>query len=197
VARRALGLDPTRRYVTVIARFHPVKDHRTLLEAFRMVADQCSDVNLLLVGDGPLRPELEALTDTLGLRERAHFLGVRHDVAEILQASDVFALTSVSEAASITLLEAMASRLPVVVTRVGGNPEIVREGTDGFLVPRGDARAVAQALMRVLANAELSAAMGAAGAERVRSRYQLDDTINRYYELYAKSGRPSGHIEAA
>jgi glycosyltransferase involved in cell wall biosynthesis len=194
-ARAALGFDPARRYITTIARFHPVKDHRTLLHGFRSVVERRADVDLLLVGDGPLRPELEALAASLGLDGRVRFMGVRSDVADILRASDVFALTSVSEAASITLLEAMASELPVVVTGVGGNPEIVRDGTDGLLVPRGEARAVGEALLRVLSDRELAAAMGRAGAERVRSRFQLDDTVGRYYELYAN--KRNARTEAA
>ena len=96
---------------------------------------------------------------------RVRFLGVRRDVADLLRASDVFALTSVSEAASITLLEAMGAGLPVVVTAVGGNPEIVRDGTDGLLAPRGDAGAAADALRRILGDRGVRA-----GAWRVRAR---------------------------
>jgi len=107
--RAALGLDPTRRYVATIARFHPVKDHRTLLTAFAEVARVRADVDLLLVGDGPLRSDLERQSADLDIADRVRFLGVRDDVPNILRAIDVFALTSVSEAASITLLEAMAS----------------------------------------------------------------------------------------
>jgi glycosyltransferase involved in cell wall biosynthesis len=183
--RAALGLDPARRYVVTIARFHPVKDHRTLLHGFAEVARVRPDVDLLLVGDGPLRPDLERQSAELGIADRVRFMGVRDNVASILRASDVFALTSVSEAASITLLEAMASELPVVITAVGGNPEIVRDGTDGLLVPRRSSAGVARALLRILSDGSMAAAMGRAGGERVRSRYRLDDTIGRYYQLYA------------
>jgi L-malate glycosyltransferase len=194
--RTALGLDPGRRYVATIARFHPVKDHPTLLNGFAQVARMRSDVDLLLVGDGPLRPVLENQCAELGIADRVRFMGIRDNVASILRASDVFALTSVSEAASITLLEAMASELPVIVTAVGGNPEIVRDGTDGLLVPRRSSAGVARALLRILGDSPMAAAMGRAGAERVRSRYRLDDTIGRYYELYADQQRPS-RTEAA
>ena len=183
--RQRLGLDPTRRYVTTIARFHPVKDHRTLFHAFAEVAPLRRDVDLLLAGDGALRETLELLARDLKIASRVHFLGVRGDVADLLRASDVFALTSVSEAASITLLEAMAAGLPVVVTAVGGNPEIVRDGVDGLLAPRGDSHAVAKALVRVLDDGRLAYNMGQAGTERVRTTYRLDDTVERYFALYA------------
>jgi glycosyltransferase involved in cell wall biosynthesis len=182
--RVGLGLDPARRYIATVARFHPVKDHRTLLRAFLEVGRTRADVDLLLVGDGSLRGELEALVNDLGVAARVRFLGVRNDVAEVLRAVDLFALTSVSEAASITLLEAMAVGLPVVVTAVGGNPELVRDGIDGLLAPRGDHHAIAAAMLRLLDDADLAQAMGRSGAERVRTRFRIDRTVQRYYELY-------------
>jgi glycosyltransferase involved in cell wall biosynthesis len=184
--RRRLGLEPARRYVACVARFHPVKDHATLVRAFAIVAAARDDVDLLLVGDGPVRGDLEGLTRGLGVETRVHFLGVRSDVTDILQAVDLFALTSVSEAASLTLLEAMAAELPVVVTAVGGNPEIVRHEQDGLLVPRGDAPAAAAAMLRLLANPDAARALGAAGRARVAERYQLARTIERYHDLYRR-----------
>jgi glycosyltransferase involved in cell wall biosynthesis len=112
-------------------------------------------------------------------------------VADILQVVDVFVLTSVSEAASITLLEAMAASRPVVVTAVGGNPEIVRDGVDGLLAPRGDQAAIAAALLRILSDDDLARTLGASGAARVRDHYLLDDTVKRYYSLYAAEARPA------
>ena len=182
--KTSLGLDPGRRYVACIARFHPVKDHHTLLRAFKVVAAAVPDVDLLLVGDGQLRRDLEAEVQTLQLDGRVRFLGVRDDVPEILQASEIFTLTSVSEAASITLLEAMAAARPVVVTAVGGNPEIVRHEQDGLLAARGDAPAIAQALLRLLNDPGLAKRLGASGAARVRQTYQLEQTIGRYHNLY-------------
>jgi glycosyltransferase involved in cell wall biosynthesis len=186
--RRSLGLDPARRYVVTVARFHPVKDHATLLRGFQQVAGSRPDVDLLLAGDGPLRPDLEELTRSLGVEARVRFLGVRSDVPSLLKAADLFALTSVSEAASLTVLEAMASRLPVVVTAVGGNPEMVRHGVEGLLVPRGDVAGVASALLRLLDDPPAAEAMGAAGRERVERQYQLAQTVESYWRLYQRLG---------
>ena len=187
--RRRLGLDPARKYVACVARFHPVKDHRTLIDAFAIVAPGHPDTDLLLVGDGALRADLEQRCRDLGVSSQVRFLGVRHDVADLLRAADVFALTSVSEAASITLLEAMGSGLPVVVTCVGGNPEIVRDGIDGFLVPRGDAAAIASALGRLVDDPALASQLGRNASSRVQSTFTLDQTVDKYYELFKTQAR--------
>lgn len=190
--RRSLGLHPERRYIATVARFHPVKDHATLLRAFQVVAAKRDGVDLLLAGDGPLRSQLESLSVSLGIQDRLKFLGVRRDVPDLLQAVDLFALTSVSEAASLTLLEAMASRLPVVVTDVGGNPELVRHGSEGLLAPRGDVTGIAAAMLRLLDEPVTAAAMGAAGRLRVEQRYQLHQTVDNYWRLYQRL-TPSRH----
>ena len=195
--RHRLGLDPTRRYVTAVARFHPVKDHATLIRAFAIVAAARNDVDLLLAGDGPLRADLTAQVERLGLGQRVHFLGVRSDVPDLLQAVEVFTLTSVSEAASLTLLEAMASSLPVVVTNVGGNPEIVRHGKEGLLAPRGDAESIATALLTLLDDPMAAAAMGKAGRRRVEERYRLEQTIEAYWQLYQRFARHSSRATAS
>lgn len=191
-ARTRLGLDPFRRCIVHIARLHPVKDQSTLLKAFAQVAAARDDVDLVLVGEGALREKLEELARTLGVERRVRFLGVRSDVPEILSAADVFVLTSSCEAASLTLLEAMASELPVVVTDVGGNPEIVRHEIEGLLVPRSDVQATAAAIVRLLDTPGLASAMGRAGAERVKARYRLEWTVERYGSLYERLVRSGG-----
>jgi L-malate glycosyltransferase len=190
--RERLGLDPERTYIANVARLHPIKDQAMLLRAFAEVAAARPEVDLLLIGDGALRGELGRLAEDLVVAERVRFLGVRSDVAELLSAVDIFALTSICEAASLTLLEAMASALPVVATAVGGTPEIVRDGLDGVLVPRGDAHATASALLRLLDDPATASTMGASARERVRARYQLSRTIDAYMDLYRQlAGRPT------
>lgn len=186
-----LGLDPERRHIVHVARHHPVKDQATLLRGFALAG--LPGVDLLLAGDGPLRPELEALAAELRVHDRVRFLGIRTDVPDLMRAADVFALTSVSEAASLTLLEAMATGLPSVVAAVGGNPELVRHEKEGLLFPRGDAAGCAAAFRRLFDDPALAARVGAAARARAQERYRLDRTVAEYHRLYRRlAGRTPG-----
>jgi glycosyltransferase involved in cell wall biosynthesis len=185
LAKADVNLDPNRRSLLHVARHHPVKDQATLLRAFALAAPDLPDVDLLLVGDGPLRGELEAQAIALRVLDRVKFLGIRQDIADLMRAADAFVLTSLSEAASLTLLEAMATGLPVVITAVGGNPEMVRHDSEGLLVPRGDAAECAKAIRRLFRDAELAARLGAAGRARALEHYPLDRTVEEYYRLYS------------
>jgi L-malate glycosyltransferase len=186
LAKEDVGLDPNRRYLIHVARHHPVKDQAALLRGFALAAPDLPGVDLLLVGDGPLRGELESLAVELRVPDRVKFLGIRTDIPELMRAADAFALTSLSEAASLTLLEAMASALPVLVTAVGGNPEIVRPEREGLLFARGDVNGCADAIRRLFRDPELAARLGAAGHERAVERYQLGHTVEEYYNLYCR-----------
>jgi L-malate glycosyltransferase len=183
--KSALGLNPALKHIACIARFHPVKDHATLLRAFSETLLLREDIELLLVGGGPLRDSLEQQAISLGIAQRVRFLGIRNDVPAILSAADIFVLSSVSEAASLTLLEAMASAVPVVVTDVGGNGEIVRQGVEGLLTPRGDSSAMARAFLELLSDSDRASAMGLNGRARVEQSFRLENTINSYYRRYA------------
>lgn len=194
--RRRLDLPPDRTLIVCVARLHPVKDHDTLVRAFARVAAERPETDLLLVGDGPRREALTRLASELAIDDRVSFLGVRHDVPELLQAADLFCMTSLSEAASLTVLEAMAAGLPIVVTAVGGNPELVEEGRNGLLAPRGDHEAVAGALLRLASSPEERARMGAEGRRRVESSYRLDQTVDAYLELFRRVARPAIQREA-
>jgi L-malate glycosyltransferase len=184
--RQKLGLDLARQSLVHVARHHPVKDQTTLIKAFALAAPDLPEVDLVMVGDGPLREELTTLAKDLGVTDRVKFVGIQQNVADWLRASHVFALTSVSEAASLTLLEAMASRLPVIVTAVGGNGEIVREGVDGLLFPRGDAKAGAECIRKLFRDPKLAASMGENARARVEAKYQLKQTVEAYYKLYQR-----------
>ena len=187
--REELGLDPDRPYAACIARFHPIKDHPTLIRGWKRVRQALPDARLLLVGDGPERARCETLAAETGLGDSIEFWGIRHDVPKILRAVDVFTLTSISEAASLTLLEAMASECPSVVTDVGGNAEHIRDGQHGHLVPRGDAEAIGSKLVELLADPVRARQMGAAARQCVIDHFQLTDTIEAYTGLYEKLTR--------
>ena len=163
-----------------------MKDQATLLRGFALAADSLPDVDLLMVGDGPLRSELESLTRELGIAERVRFLGIRTDIPDLMRNADAFALTSLSEAASLTLLEAMASGLPAVVTDVGGNGEIVRHEREGLLFPRGDAAGCAAALRRLFDDPAFAKRLGEAGRQRAHERYRLERTVEEYFRLYGR-----------
>ncbi|QEG26260.1 Putative glycosyltransferase EpsD [Gemmata obscuriglobus] len=186
VAKEEVGLEPERRYLIHVARHHPVKDQKTLIRGFAAAVPDLPGVDLLMVGDGPLRNELEALAVELRVPDRVRFLGIRTDIPDLMRAADAFALTSLSEAASLTLLEAMASALPAVVTAVGGNPEIVRHEQEGLLFPRGDAAGCADAIRRLFRAPDFAARLGANGRARAVERYQLARTVDEYYKLYAR-----------
>ncbi len=181
-----MKLDPTKRYISHVARQHPVKDQATLIKAYAIAAKRFPDVDLLLVGDGELRQQLEDLSASLGLRDRVHFVGIQKNVPEWLRASEVFAMTSVTEAASLTLMEAMATGLPSVVSRVGGNGELVRHEIEGLHFERADVAGCGAAFCKLLGSAELSKKLGDAARARAVERYRLENTINAYYDLYRK-----------
>ncbi|MBK6531273.1 MAG: glycosyltransferase [Deltaproteobacteria bacterium] len=168
--RSGLGLDPSAQVITCVARFHPVKDHPTLVRAFSVAARELPHARLLLVGGGDEAP-LRALASELGVGDRVVFAGVRRDIPAIYAASDLFAMASLSEGTSVTLLEAMLSERPALVTEVGGNPEIVAPGVTGELVPRGDHAAMGAAMVALLRDPERRARMGAAGRRRVLDRF--------------------------
>ncbi len=182
--RRRLGWPVDSQIVTCVARFHPVKDHATLIQAFHMLRRSMPAARLMLVGEGPQRGQIEDLIRSLDLEGSVSLLGVRGDVPALLAASDVFSMTSLSEAASLTVLEAMASELPVVVTEVGGNPEMVRQEIDGLLVPRQDPEATARAIGRLLSSPVEARKMGRSARQRVEERYDLERTVERHLAVY-------------
>jgi glycosyltransferase involved in cell wall biosynthesis len=163
-----------------------IKDQVTLLNAAKIVAAAEPGFVLDIVGDGPSRPELETLCKDLRLDAHVKFLGYREDVQECLKQAGLFVLSSVTEGLSISILEAMAMGLPVVATRVGGNPELVRHGTNGLLVPARDPQALAAAILELLTNPEKSNLMGEASRRLAEDEFDLQRVAARYEGLYLK-----------
>lgn len=170
--------------IGTIGRLSPEKDHHTLLKAFSIIVKSLENVNLVIVGDGILRKDLESYSLELGISEKVIFLGFREDIPDILSIFDLFVLPSETEGVSLTLLEAMAGSKPVVATDVGGNPEVVSNGETGLLVPPRDHERMAKAILHVLKDKELSDSMGGKGLERAVKHFSLDKTADSYGDIY-------------
>jgi L-malate glycosyltransferase len=204
IRRIANGLDldmfvpprPTaqRRVITTVANLRRGKGHDVLLRAAARVIARVPDVQLQLIGDGPLRPDLERLAADLGIAERVRFLGHRDDVPARLAESDLFAFPSFMEASPNGVIEAMAARLPVVATNVGGIPEMIDDGRNGLLVPAGDDEALAAALLGLIRAPEHAAALAEAARRTVEVRYSFERMVNEFEALYIEelTGRPAG-----
>ena len=186
--REALGLPASGRLIGTVARLDPLKDPASLLRAFRMLLPAHPDINLVLVGDGALRPELEALAGTLGIRDRVAFLGARHDVADLLPHLDVFALTSISEGLPFSILEAMACACPIVATTVGDIPRLMGDGVAGITVPPAQPEILADGIASLLKSPDRAAALGRAARTLIQAHYDLKDTVARYQAMYSTVG---------
>ena len=160
-------------------RLHAKNGHPTLLDAFAAIRQAVPEARLLLVGDGPERGSLERAVSRLGWGEAVTFAGEQADVRPWLHRMAVYVQPSISEGMSNSILEAMACGLPVVATRVGGTPEVVEDGISGLLVPPKDPAALATALVALLGHPARRAAMGAAGRDRVATRFSEADMIRR------------------
>jgi glycosyltransferase involved in cell wall biosynthesis len=167
-----------------VARFHPVKDHVTLVRAFAHLRARHHDVFLVLVGDGPTRPDVEALVSNLNLDSVVHFTGELNNRHNYHRGFDVSALSSRSEGFPNSLVEAMAAGNPVVATAVGGNSDAVLDGTTGFLVPPGDPKAFADALERLVVSPALRESAGQAGLLRARQMYSATHVLAGLEKMY-------------
>ncbi len=182
--REALRLPDRELVVGTVGRLDPVKDQAGLIEAFARLRPGTVPATLVIVGDGPCRSALEAQASSLGIADRVRLVGARSDVSTLLGAFDLFALPSVAEGISNTILEAMASGLPVVATRTGGNPELVEHGVTGSLVSVGDRDGLAAALAAYLGDAHLRLLHGKTGRARAVQHFGLERMAARYHELY-------------
>jgi sugar transferase (PEP-CTERM/EpsH1 system associated) len=183
-ARKLLGLDDSVFTIGTVGRLDPVKDHESLLKAFAPIARSESPACLLIAGDGPMRGEIQAMAVRLGIADKVKLLGERQDVPMVLKAFDVFTLTSIAEGISNTILEAMASGLPVVATRVGGNPELVEHGVTGQMTAARDVTALTDALRNYLYNPELRRGHGLNAWARAKQSFSLERMAAQYTDLY-------------
>jgi glycosyltransferase involved in cell wall biosynthesis len=190
------GIAPEAPVAGVVAALRPEKNLAMFLRAAKRVQDQLPAAHFLLVGDGPERPQLEELARQAGLQQKAHFLGCRDDVPELLSAMDLFALTSDMEANPVSILEAMACELPVVATQVGSIAEAVQSGTTGLLTQPGETEDVVQAWLQLLPRRERSRQMGIRGREEVVARWSLEEMVAGYQRLIEAIYRQKSHSTA-
>lgn len=183
--RVALGLPPDATVITTVCRLHKQRDFDTLLRAFARLAHPGRALYLLVVGDGPDRPKVEALIEELGLGSTVILTGQRTDIPEVLAASDIFTLTAWGwEGLPIAVLEAMAAGLPVVASDAGGNSEAIVEEETGLLVPRRDVVALADGFARLVGNTEMRVRMGAAGRQRAEAVFSPERMIELTTKVY-------------
>jgi glycosyltransferase involved in cell wall biosynthesis len=171
-----------------VGRLQDVKDQATLIDAFgllrNMLPEQRGRLRLVLVGDGPLRARLAQQIADAGLQDCAWLPGARSDVAPVMRSFSLFALSSIAEGTPVTMLEAMASGLPVVSTAVGGIPDLVQDGVSGTLVPAGDPQRLAEALAAYVVDDERTRTHGAAGRARIEQQYSVSAMLAHYVDLY-------------
>ncbi len=182
--RKKLGIEPDARVVGVVARLHPQKGHRYLIEAAPGIVARHPKTKFVIVGDGELREELKNLARQRGVAEHFMFLGFRKDVKDLLRTFDVFCLPSLYEGLPNVVLEAMATAKPVVATAVDGTPELIVNDETGYLVPPADPQALVEKISLLLENPERARAMGRNGAQRVEAEFSLEKQVRGFQELY-------------
>jgi glycosyltransferase involved in cell wall biosynthesis len=192
--RRLLGVPADAFVVGWVGRMTAIKRTDDVVRGFRRLLNQHEEAFLCLVGDGPDRIELERTAHELGVIRNCRFVGYQKDVGRFYQAMDALVLPSANEGTPVSVIEALAAGVPVVATRVGGVPDVVRDGVDGFLVDAGAADDLGDRLADLAAQPDLRKQLGAAGRSRVFDRYAVErlvDDVDRLYQALLKAPRPS------
>jgi N-acetyl-alpha-D-glucosaminyl L-malate synthase BshA len=191
---RLQGPEPGTAVLLHMSNFRPVKRLEAVVDVFRRVREQ-APARLVLVGDGPVRPAIERIVTDAGLSEAVVFAGEQPDALPWLSAADLFLLPSAQESFGLSALEAMACEVPVIASRVGGLPEVVREGVTGYLRAPDDTAGMAAAAVGLLRDPAARQAMGRAAADDVRARFQHHTVVplyERFYEEIIQQGRLRG-----
>jgi glycosyltransferase involved in cell wall biosynthesis len=185
--REALSIPAQSPIIATVGRLVAVKDHSTLLKAAVKVIRSCPAVIFLICGDGELRGRLENEARELGIAENVRFAGFRNDIFDLLQISDVYVCSSLSEGLSLSILEAMAAGKPVIATNVGGNPEVVVNGETGILVPPQDPEILASRIVSLLRDKPLSQQFGLKGQWRTDEKFSYERMVHSYQQLYEEA----------
>lgn len=182
--KRQLGLSKDKMVVGTVTRLHPEKNPEVFIDAASIVKKEHDNIQFVVVGDGRLMNALKQQVARLGLSSDVIFTGERDDVAQILKVMDIFVLTSLWEGLSVSILEAMASAVPVVATDVGGTKEVVDNGVTGVLIPRKNPTETANAISMLLSKPDKLRQMGSRGKEHVEKYFTLNDMIKKIEDLY-------------
>jgi sugar transferase (PEP-CTERM/EpsH1 system associated) len=191
--RLKLGLPSDEILVGSVGTLYWVKDPENFLTAAALVLQQRDDVSFLWVGGGPLKETLQTRAIELGIEGKIHYLGWRDDVSNILATLDIFVLPSLIEGFSYSILEAMASGLPVVATDVGGNSELIQNNGTGFLVPPRKQELLADAMLKLISKKSLRVDLGRKARQRVEEKFSLSSMVQKYQQMYLTGffGTPS------
>jgi len=177
---KSLGIRETDFVIGTVGRLDPIKNHPFLIDAFLKTHRDFPDSRLIVVGDGPEMPSLRKMVDDPSIL----MLGARDDVPSLMRLFDVYSLTSFNEGISNTILEAMASGLPVIATHVGGNPELIRDGKNGFLFESGDQLAFCKAMIRYMQDEGLRKRHGTAACRYVVENFSIERMTAGYEDMY-------------
>ena len=186
--RREFSFAPDDYLVGIVAHLADHKGHEYLIEATKILKEHTPKIKMIIVGEGPLRMELNRQAKELNVKDIVFFLGFREDVAKILFSLDLFVLSSYLEGLGSTILDAMACRLPVVATKVGGIPEVVIHGETGLLVPPRNPSALARAILNLYKNKTLASRLGKRGYEVVHQKFSAEAMAGKVVRLYERAG---------
>jgi glycosyltransferase involved in cell wall biosynthesis len=184
--RQHLKLPASGPIVGSIGRLNAVKDYGTLIAAFKEVLNNYPNAKLVIAGDGPERNKLQLQIEELAISDNVTLLGERHDVEDLLEQFDIFALTSLTEGFSVALVEAAWTGLPIVATDVGGNCEIVQDGITGYLTEPGNVQDVTQKIEKLLNDDQLRQCFGLLNRSRAEANWTLELMRKRYQCVYQK-----------
>jgi len=183
-AKERLGISADMFVVLMTANFRPEKNHCCLLKAIKMVKEVKPNVMAILVGDGPLKLDVERLSQDLMVEDNVYFAGLMSDILPFLIAADVGVLVSTHEGLSNALLEYMAAGIPIIASNVGGNREVVHHGETGFLFESDEYKALAEKILFLMDNKAETFQMGGTGREKVLKQFSMESMINNYEKFY-------------
>lgn len=178
------GIQEGSKVVGIIASFTKQKGHQYFIEMAEILAGEFNRLSFIIIGGGPLRPEIERMIKAKGLNSRMTMAGIRNDIPALLEFMDIFVLSSLWEGFPMTIIEAMAAGKPIVVTDVGGNREAIVNGVTGYLVPPADPKALANAIRRMLTNESLAKSLGMEARRKFEKEFLAEKMVEKTREIY-------------